>query len=842
MDELVVRLVSRVGDGPFDAGHASHGRFVLFRRPERFSIDTVIETGAITGLRFDLQKGARFRLHSLVVRGRDGRDIYRWAGAGELFRESHGLRINRVADSVGVECTEDGGGFVIGLRPENSDEALEVLLSVSADGAGTAPAERTPDRIADALNHLIARLQELEESAERREVSQASIQEANERLQATVARLEAAAASHGEQLERLRAESEIDRTQLQAKVEFIAAQHDAQAAQHAEQLAHMRTEEGMRHEALMGIVHHRLEAVLQLTEQLSAMRAEEGARHEALMGAVQLQLGDALQQERARNAKAEAQIAQAQSQIADAQAQIAYAQAQIAHQSEVASAYSGHLQAVLASHSWRITGPVRWLVRFATGRPVVPLQLPAAPPPAPEPAVRAPTVAEASLQPMREADPAPSLPPRRPVSFPTTGAITTMAELSGEAPRTLPHTVSVVIPTFNAGSEFYWLLRKLKGQQGLEGVEVVVVDSGSSDGTDTLAEEFGCTVVRIPNSEFSHSHARNLGADNAKGDLLVFTVQDAYPVGDFWLYSLVLALTEPPSEEMRAAAVSCSEFPRRDSELLYNAAIDTHYRFLGCRDADRIGRMVTDDHMSLRTQGQLSDVACMIPMETFQKYRYHGRYAEDLMLGVRLLRDGLKTAMLSSVKVIHSHNRPTAYHLKRTFVDVVFLTEVFPDFGVPPASSAAGAAAGAAALAPVAEGWQPEPGADAAEALRAFSAQVRAMPIPEKGAVPVDFGFAPLGPWLAKAVGRKDAGWQAEAEQVRNMYADRLDHLAGFVAHTYGEVDVHLADELAAAARKTLAATVGAQLAFLYLHVAKVGTPARVRQVEELRTLMTAGI
>ncbi len=59
--------------------------------------------------------------------------------------------------------------------------------------------------------------------------------------------------------------------------------------------------------------------------------------------------------------------------------------------------------------------------------------------------------------------------------------------------------VVMVIPTYNAGPEFYWLLRKLQGQQGLEGVEVVVVDSGSSDGTDTLAEEFGCKGIRVEN-------------------------------------------------------------------------------------------------------------------------------------------------------------------------------------------------------------------------------------------------------------------------------------------------------------------------------------------------------
>lgn len=751
MDELRLTILSRAGDAAFDPERATETRLALFDRPERYVAETPVEASAITGLRIEFQQGARLRLHSLVLRpAGGGGDVYRWAGAGELFRDSRGLRFWRREGAVGIECVEAGGGFTIGCDPTFSGLGLEVLLTVSADGPSAASGELAPDSIVVALNHIHGRL---------------------ETLSADTSRLHAAGERQAQTLERL-AE---DLARSQSGLHEAVGRLQEVAAEHAQQISHMRTEEGLRHAALTAVLDHRLESILA--------------------------------HERSRSAEAEARLAE--------------------HR-EVIAAQATQIHALTGSSSWRITAPLRGLVRLVTG------QRAAAPAPSRRLATDEVTVAE----PLRTRQ----RPEPRAVRFPAAGEATTLAELRAEPPRTLDLTVSVIIPTFNAGAEFYWLLRKLKAQQGLAAVEVVVVDSGSTDGTDTLAEEFGCKVVRIPNSEFSHSHARNLGADNATGDLYLFTVQDAYPVGDGWLQSLALALTEPASEDMRAAAVSCSEFPRRDSELLYNAAIDTHYRFLGCRDGDRIGRMVTDDHHSLRTQGQLSDVACLIPAETFQKYRYQGRYAEDLMLGVRLLRDGLRTAMLSSVRVIHSHNRAPAYHLKRTFVDVVFLTEVFPDFDVPAASSAAGAAAAAAMLAPLADEWWPAQGADAAEALRAFSTGVRATPVPATGGAGVDFGFAPLRPWLDKAIGRKDARWRAEAEQVRNMYADRLDHLAGFVARSYGEVDDHLAAELAAAARKTLAATVGAQLAFLYLHGAREGGAALKRQVEELRTLMTAGI
>ena len=97
----------------------------------------------------------------------------------------------------------------------------------------------------------------------------------------------------------------------------------------------------------------------------------------------------------------------------------------------------------------------------------------------------------------------------------------------------------------------------------------------------------------------------------------------------------------------KLAAVSCSEYSRSDSDMMYDSMIHTHYQFLGCLDRDRIGSYQGESHMSLRAQGQLSDVSCLIGRELFGTYRYRGDYAEDLDLGIRLIRDDYRVAMLS---------------------------------------------------------------------------------------------------------------------------------------------------------------------------------------------------
>jgi rhamnosyltransferase len=71
-----------------------------------------------------------------------------------------------------------------------------------------------------------------------------------------------------------------------------------------------------------------------------------------------------------------------------------------------------------------------------------------------------------------------------------------------------------------------------------------VVDSGSRDGSAERAERAGARVHRIPPGEFNHGATRNLGASLARGDVLVFTSQDAHAERPDWLARLVAPLRE----------------------------------------------------------------------------------------------------------------------------------------------------------------------------------------------------------------------------------------------------------------------------------------------------------
>jgi glycosyltransferase involved in cell wall biosynthesis len=239
--------------------------------------------------------------------------------------------------------------------------------------------------------------------------------------------------------------------------------------------------------------------------------------------------------------------------------------------------------------------------------------------------------------------------------------------------------ISVVIPTWNAGGEFSLLLRKLKAQKGIRECEIIIVDSGSTDDTLRIAREEGVEIAEISLASFDHAFSRNKGAERATGDYVLFTVQDALPLTDRWLWEMAGAL-----EQNDIVAVSCAEYPRSDCDLFYRLLIWNHYRTLNL-DKDRIlaWNESCSSHMGLRSNGQISDIAALIRRDVFNKYKYKTKYAEDIDLGIRLIRDGHKIGFLYSTRVLHSHNRPAYYFLKRAYVDARFLVEVFPDYPLP---------------------------------------------------------------------------------------------------------------------------------------------------------------
>ena len=104
---------------------------------------------------------------------------------------------------------------------------------------------------------------------------------------------------------------------------------------------------------------------------------------------------------------------------------------------------------------------------------------------------------------------------------------------------------TIVILTKNAGPEIGLCLRAIRGQPTAEPPELLVIDSGSTDLTVALAREHGAEVHSIPSWEFNYGLTKNMGAELAQGEVVVYLSQDNTPADDTWLENLLKPFEDP---------------------------------------------------------------------------------------------------------------------------------------------------------------------------------------------------------------------------------------------------------------------------------------------------------
>ncbi len=106
--------------------------------------------------------------------------------------------------------------------------------------------------------------------------------------------------------------------------------------------------------------------------------------------------------------------------------------------------------------------------------------------------------------------------------------------------------ISVVIRTLNEQAYLEELLQGVDSQRldDDDVVEVVLVDSGSTDNTIEIARSYGCRIARIRKEEFSFGRSLNLGCETAAGDILVFISGHCVPASDEWLRELIRPIKE----------------------------------------------------------------------------------------------------------------------------------------------------------------------------------------------------------------------------------------------------------------------------------------------------------
>lgn len=241
-----------------------------------------------------------------------------------------------------------------------------------------------------------------------------------------------------------------------------------------------------------------------------------------------------------------------------------------------------------------------------------------------------------------------------------------------------PVRLSVLMPTYQ-GIEFLdRVLGALASQDGAPSWDLWIVDSGSTDGTWELCEEWASRfpvpmhMERIHKVEFDHGDTRNLLASRSSGELCVFLTQDAIPASNDWLKTLAANFDDP-----KVGAAYCRNAPRPDAHPLtiLSSATDPGYR----QGSERVSLPADYEDLDPHARRLLynfNDVASAVRRELWERHPFPRTwFGEDILMARALLEAGFEIAYDAEAAVEHSHDYDEDETYARARIDARFNAE-----------------------------------------------------------------------------------------------------------------------------------------------------------------------
>jgi glycosyltransferase involved in cell wall biosynthesis len=222
---------------------------------------------------------------------------------------------------------------------------------------------------------------------------------------------------------------------------------------------------------------------------------------------------------------------------------------------------------------------------------------------------------------------------------------------------TSPHSLGVVIRTLNESALLGRCIDTLKAQATGLPLDILVVDSGSTDETVAIAREHGARVIEIPPEDFDYSRALNLGIREVRGDLIALLSAHAVPVDGQW----IARMTAPFADEF-VAGVSSGQVPWPDApwwEVL------------------RIGRAFPTARIEYRDPAAsivFSNAASCIRRAVWEAHQFTLPAAEDVDWARRVVAEGWSVVYDPRATVFHSHDEDPRAQARR-MIDVNRVSE-----------------------------------------------------------------------------------------------------------------------------------------------------------------------
>lgn len=204
----------------------------------------------------------------------------------------------------------------------------------------------------------------------------------------------------------------------------------------------------------------------------------------------------------------------------------------------------------------------------------------------------------------------------------------------------LPQKVSLIMRCFNEAWALPGTLRALNEQDYPGEIELIVVDSGSTDGSRDILQTYQpAHLVVLEPGTYVPGRALNQGFKLASHEWVVLLSSDAQPADTRWLSTLLKTAMQTP----QLGVAFCRQIPRPDCKPIF------------VHDYDRC---FGPNRESARWEHFFSLVSCALKKSVWLQHPFREdlQFAEDDEWSRRLKKHQLHIVFAEQSIVVHSHN------------------------------------------------------------------------------------------------------------------------------------------------------------------------------------------
>lgn len=240
---------------------------------------------------------------------------------------------------------------------------------------------------------------------------------------------------------------------------------------------------------------------------------------------------------------------------------------------------------------------------------------------------------------------------------------------------------TVFIPTYNGEKYLRQIIDAVEAQDVDFAFELLIIDSGSKDDTlaiikDAQTRYENIVFRQISNKDFGHGKTRNLAAELAKGEIVIYITHDAIPAHDRWLYEMV----RPFELNNKIAGVIGKQIPRSNCIPMLKSEINGVFSGFG----PDFGTTVFYKDTFVNSQGLYDAVtfysdansAARKSLLTSSMPYKDVDYAEDQLFGRDVIDEGYYKAYAPRASVIHSNDLLLKEYRSRMFDETYGLRRI----------------------------------------------------------------------------------------------------------------------------------------------------------------------